>query len=372
MWAVPKRKTLADMQNLAHSKGGECLSTEYTNNHTKLKWRCAAGHVWWANPHPSTAWCPVCAERVPLSRRPEAVATVAAARGGRCLTKSVTNSKLKLQWCCAEGHTWWASFGNVNRGTWCPHCMTRRNRINPNGLDRMQQLAAARDGTCAANAYENSKTKVPWRCRYEHTWLASLNQVSSGSWCPVCAGFGRTTLADMRALAAERGGTCLSTAYSGCQKYLEWQCVKGHVWSAVPLNVRHGTWCPYCRENKRERTCRRAFEAAFGIPFPKARPQWLRNSRGNQMELDGFAETIGVAFEYQGEQHYVREFLHRPSSSRRQPTKEEFAWQRQRDAEKRLACVGNGIRLVEIPWTTDCLRCFAAFEAAEFRHLEPA
>lgn len=35
----------------AVDKGGVCLSTVYSNSHTKLLWRCAEGHEWWATPH---------------------------------------------------------------------------------------------------------------------------------------------------------------------------------------------------------------------------------------------------------------------------------------------------------------------------------
>jgi hypothetical protein len=53
---------------------------------------------------------------------------------------------------------------------------------------------------------------------------------------------------------------------------------------------------------------RAAFQQIFGMSFPKKRPKWLRNSRGRQMELDGFNEILGIAFEYQGIQHFKKGF----------------------------------------------------------------
>ena len=36
-----KKKSIEDCHKLAQSKGGKCLSTEYINNASILKWECA-------------------------------------------------------------------------------------------------------------------------------------------------------------------------------------------------------------------------------------------------------------------------------------------------------------------------------------------
>jgi hypothetical protein len=67
------------------------------------------------------------------------------------------------------------------------------------------------------------------------------------------------------------------------------------------------------------------------VPFPKCRPEWLRTEQGGQLELDGYNESLALAFEYQGPYH--------TSSS-----------QIRRDREKRLRCEERGIKLIEIPF----------------------
>jgi nucleoside-diphosphate-sugar epimerase len=59
---LTKEYTLNDMQELAKSRGGECLSKEYTDLKTRMKWKCAFGHEWEATPKlPLTGhWCPEC------------------------------------------------------------------------------------------------------------------------------------------------------------------------------------------------------------------------------------------------------------------------------------------------------------------------
>jgi len=55
--------TIKDMQELAGSRGGQCLSTKFLDITTKLKWKCAFEHEWEATPRLLKAghWCPECA-----------------------------------------------------------------------------------------------------------------------------------------------------------------------------------------------------------------------------------------------------------------------------------------------------------------------
>jgi nucleoside-diphosphate-sugar epimerase len=59
----PESYTIRDMQDMARSRGGQCLSTEFVDIKTKLKWKCAFGHEWEATPRLLKAghWCPECA-----------------------------------------------------------------------------------------------------------------------------------------------------------------------------------------------------------------------------------------------------------------------------------------------------------------------
>ena len=58
-----RKLDIALMRSLAEKRGGQCLSTHYTNNRTKLKWRCIEGHTWWTTPSSiknKETWCPEC------------------------------------------------------------------------------------------------------------------------------------------------------------------------------------------------------------------------------------------------------------------------------------------------------------------------
>jgi len=53
--------SLGDMQQLAAEHGGKCLSTQYINCDTPLKWQCANVHIWKAAASRTRApWCTAC------------------------------------------------------------------------------------------------------------------------------------------------------------------------------------------------------------------------------------------------------------------------------------------------------------------------
>ena len=117
--------TIDDMCRLAISRGGRCLSEFYVNAHSRLLWSCAEGHTWNAQPANVRrgSWCPFCARKAPrtLSQMQELAATW----GGCCISKRFKNVHSALNWICSEGHIFRALPRNVLRGHWCPLCGKR-------------------------------------------------------------------------------------------------------------------------------------------------------------------------------------------------------------------------------------------------------
>ncbi len=93
---------------------------------------------------------------------------IAAARGGRCLSAEYVTDTA-LEWECAEGHRWFASAGNVKKGTWCRQCYDERRS---NTISAMRALAASHGGECLSQAYENQSQPLRWRCANGHEWTS--------------------------------------------------------------------------------------------------------------------------------------------------------------------------------------------------------
>ncbi len=360
------RLSIEEMQQIAEKRGGKCLSETYTDANIKLWWECAEGHKWPATPHSVKrgSWCRKCAglEKGTI----EAMQQIAAERGGKCLSEIYVNSTTKLWWECTEGHTWEATPDSIKRGQWCKKCSAkRRGEASRLGIEEMQQIAQKRGGKCLSEAYINTDTKLLWECAEGDQWEAAPHGIKAGDWCPYCAGNAKGTIEEMQRIAKERGGKCLSETYISNKKKLLWECAKGHMWEATPHSIKDsahwcqkcagtakgtieemqqiaaerdgkclsetytnsstklrwqcaeghpweatpgviksGQWCPECSSGLGERICRAFFEQLFEKKFPKRHPKWLINPETNgHLELDGYCQSLKLAFEHQGRQH---------------------------------------------------------------------
>jgi len=338
-YCAGKYKTISDIQELAKKYDGKCLSETYLGNKVKILWECKNGHKWEAligNIYKGV-WCPHCAGNAKLTI--EEMNQIAESRSGKCLSKAYINSSTKLLWECSEGHQWEAIPDSVKRGSWCPYCAgTAKFTIKD-----MHQIAKNKGGKCLSETYINSTTKLLWECSEGHQWEATHGK----KWCPICA-IKRNTEAKrlgieyMRQIAEKRGGKCLSDVYINLYAKLLWECAEGHQWEAAPSNIKRGDWCTHCSSGLGERIIREFFEQIFRMPFPTKRPKWLINKRNNQMELDGYCESLKLAFEHQGQQHYSTNTIFITSEERLKIRQED-------DKVKRELCSQQGIVLIEIP-----------------------
>lgn len=114
---------LARLQAVAVAKGGACLSTVYLGNAHRYQFCCWCGHEWDAIAESvcQGAWCQACARRKKRLSIEDA-RKAAHARGGQCLSTAYVNNSTKMSWLCDRGHVWQTAFAVVRTGKWCPTC----------------------------------------------------------------------------------------------------------------------------------------------------------------------------------------------------------------------------------------------------------
>jgi len=137
--------------------------------------------------------------------RIERLRAVAKTRGGDCLSTIYLGWKAKLEWVCNEGHTWEAVPHSISTGTWCPVCANvqriRKQRLSSllspaDWLEVLRRHARSKGGELLSSIYTNAKTRLRWRCKFNHEWLAMPSKVRQGTWCPYCASGSKQTRAD--------------------------------------------------------------------------------------------------------------------------------------------------------------------------------
>ena len=239
------RYIVSDMQELALSLGGMFLSPGCLTVAKPHRWRCKDGHEWMSSIHQvkKRKWCKKCADNkqrdsIEMMRR------VATERKGECLSSAYVDQKTKLCWQCEHGHEWEAQPANVKMGQWCPECARNKLRLT---LQDVQKFAEKQDGRCLAKEYHSNTEKILWECKKGHQWLAPTNNISMGSWCPDCARNQPYSLDDMKKLAAKYEGLCISKKYTNSQTKMDWQCKRGHVFKKTPTQIiGRKSFCKLC------------------------------------------------------------------------------------------------------------------------------
>lgn len=314
--AGTKKLSIERMREEARNRGGECLSEEYINSGKNLIWKCAEGHIWEDKyDHIRNGrWCPRCNNRLfnenkvkfifehifnknfPKNRKVlgdeyeidgynEELKIGFEYQGEQHykfidffhgseegFKKSVDDDALKLKLAkekniilvvipYTESVTDERKFDFIIK-------KLKSNGVKVNKkfedipfkkfyetLDQLNEaikIAEERNGKCLSTKFIDSQTKLNWECEHGHQWKQSLTIIKFGSWCNVCNGTPKKTVADMIKLAKNYNGKFLSNEYKGINIKHRWECNKGHVFERTPTRIQNGIWCSDCKKNKRE------------------------------------------------------------------------------------------------------------------------
>jgi hypothetical protein len=341
-----RRDNIQTFISIAKDRGGKCTSKEYFNQTTKLNFICKNGHSFLmrASVIKRGAWCSTCQKQQNLEKIKNKYSQKVIIdlkikcdqNNGEIISGNYINNRSKFLFACSKGHRWETYPYLIIKGHWCKVCAAKT--VADNQKDNLQtfiDIAISKDGKCLSTQYMSAQHKLLFECSEGHQWLGIPQGVKRGNWCRKCYGTAKLDIQEMINIATERGGKCLSIEYVSDAKNLTWQCCEGHIWKASPNNIKHDKWCPTCAEGIGERICRLFFQKLFAVEFIKVRPDWLRNSTGFLLELDGYSSELNLAFEHQGRQHYkeIRFFKNKKNH----------------DIEKRKLCKQKGVTLIEIP-----------------------
>lgn len=355
------------MRRIAQEMGGKCLSTNYLDQRSPLRWQCADGHVWDAVPaqikgsrnKPGT-WCPTCGRQSAARKRAYSevdMHLLAESHGGAFASDTYQGSQVKHSWHCSEYpiHLEFEMLPVVvTRGGWCPRCA---GNAKPT-LEDLDALARERHplAHCLSQQYENSSTPLFWYCGnegHEPFWRTYRSIKYDGGWCKSCALARRKPKKYDREMcarfASSLGGQLLSDEpYRSTKQKLRWRCADGHEFVRTLDSVlAYHSFCPTCTKKTglREEYIRQLFSYMFAAPFLRRRDlPWLVNGRGNAMELDGYNPEWSLAFEHNGLQHYEIDGYLTVHLDQLQTRLAD-------DASKIRMCRENGVSLIVIPFS---------------------
>lgn len=343
MQSKPTRKEVMfeRAKKMASERNFKLLSTTYTNNHTKMKWRCLAkNHEWEAtyNGIQRGSGCPYCWGKN-FKHSHGYIQKEIEKMGFELLSKKYKSINQKLEVKCKKGHIWNPTFKNLRNGHGCPVCSGRKVE-----MDVILYFCKEKGIECLSEKYTDNKTPLKWKCSKGHIWESTFYSIRyfKKHFCKICKKERKTTIEKVKKIAEEKGGKCLSGKIEKCDSKLKFECCNGHTWEALGSTIKRN-WCPYCANllSLSELKCKYILEQITGLKFHKT-----RNELNGRLELDGYNPEHKLAFEYNGKQHYHKDSFYNKKSERFYKTIEN-------DSKKRSICKQKGIKLLTIPYTAN-------------------
>lgn len=325
--------TIDIVNNLFKKENYTLLSNEYINAHTKLNYKCSNGHIENIsyNNFKNGRRCPKCK----ISERKIGINYIRnylKNEGYILLDSEYKNTKSKLNIKCPNGHLEKITFDTFKRNVRCNKCSS--NKLT---YDFVKYEFEKNGYILLETDYINNRTKMNFKCPKGHLGKITYNNFKKHK-CSKCFGNSKHDIEYIKKEFQKYDYTLLENNYINSITKMNFKCPNGHYNYITYKTFKRGSRCSSCLY-KNEQKCRKILENYFKNKFPKTRPNFL-----NGLELDGYNQELNLAFEYNGEQHYIyNKFFHNNN-------KLNFFNQRKRDLEKFLLCKINNIKLIIIPY----------------------
>jgi very-short-patch-repair endonuclease len=126
---------------------------------------------------------------------------------------------------------------------------------------RLLEIIAQKGGTYISGVYTNCRSRYTIRCDSGHEWEArymDMMRTLYPTWCPACTEDAHyKSEEEIRALAAERGGHCVSEGKHRSRELLTWECARGHQFQQTLRDVIKTSggrnWCNECSMRRSRR-----------------------------------------------------------------------------------------------------------------------
>ncbi len=346
-------------KNLLKPNDVTCCSSK------KVWWICEKGHEWLDsvnNRHRKKYKCPYCSGNRASLDNNLTITHPELCKEWHFLndikpTEVTYGSSKTVWWVCNKGHEWKTSVGlRTNQKNKCPYCQRKKaskdNNLTITHPELSKEWHPSLNGDLKPeNSLEGSHKKVWWKCEKGHEWFTIIkDRALKNSKCPYCCNQKISIENSLSVTHPElskewhpKNNITPNKVSYGTTKKFWWVCEKGHEYeSRVDHRALSNSGCPYCLYKSQEE-CRKIFENIFNKKFIKFRPKWLVNIK-LPLELDGYNEELKLAFEYDGEYHYiVSKYMHN--------TLEKLENTKKRDKVKDILCLKNNISLIRIPYT---------------------
>ncbi|MEK4907504.1 hypothetical protein [Niallia sp. FSL M8-0099] len=254
-----RQKYLNEFKYLVEEKGGELLTFDYINAHTKLSVKCKDGHVFEINLNNLKSggnWCGLCSrKKYSIEDLKEYAKTE---HNGLCLSEKYEGNQYLMRWKCEHGHMFEMNFYKVkNFHQWCPICRKNQFKISLEYLNTF--ILANKSELLEINDnpdFISDSTTVVYKCKNGHINTKTMNAIfyKDSYWCNSCY-LDEIRIKEYNSLvklAKSRDYRLLTTAdeFKNQKTRLRFICKNNHYWECNTNNFKKDRNCKECNLEK--------------------------------------------------------------------------------------------------------------------------
>ena len=223
-------------------------------------------------------------------------------KGGNCLTPNIKDGHSRVLIICKNGHIWKPKAKKILEGQWCKICKLADGRSF--NIEYLKNYAKNKNGECLSNNYTNNNFSYKWKCNiHNYEWNTSWGNVYyENNWCSICGKKSAGSLDENKKYALKHNGDCVSEVYTFKKAYYLWKCKNNHTWKSTASAVLNGHWCPHCRHqiSNQQKEIFNEISLKYSLNIILNDTQTIK-----PMDLDIYIPSLKIAIEYDGEYwHY--------------------------------------------------------------------
>jgi len=239
------------------------------------------------------------------------------------------HSGTKIIFNCECGHNFIAVLASISTNNqWCPYC-TNKKLCNKEDCNKCFKKSFAshekskywsdKNKLKPINVFKNSNIKYIFDCICGHVYIAQLNNISTGYWCPYCSN------PPQQLCDKEDCKQCFEKSFASHVKGKYWssenkklphqvfkftnkkywlKCEKNHRFVITLCNIMAGKWCRFCI-NKTEQKLYDNLQPIYNNLEQQYKAEWCKSDSTNKCyPYDFILEEHKIIIELEGIQHF--------------------------------------------------------------------
>lgn len=170
------------------------------------------------------------------------VKEVAEKHGYKCLSNEYINIHTHLKFKCPANHIIKMTFDAFKSGQRCSMCYGNKKKK----LGDIKEYLKKYNYDLLSKQYKNSYSKLKILCPLGHEFEMTWDSFKFGYRCNICGGTLKKTIEEVKEYFKKFNYKCLTTDYQGANKHLKVKCPENHNFKITWSMFQQGQRCPEC------------------------------------------------------------------------------------------------------------------------------